>query len=66
MSAASDNPLVCAHHFNLRDALSKLIPLPLYFEYLVSATAGGIAGISIDFALFPIDSIKTRLQVESF
>lgn len=30
---------------------------------VVSATAGGIAGISIDFALFPVDSIKTRLQV---
>lgn len=28
-------------------------------------TAGGIAGLSIDLALFPIDSIKTRLQASS-
>jgi hypothetical protein len=32
----------------------------------VSAIAGGVAGISIDFALFPVDSIKTRLQVMHF
>lgn len=29
---------------------------------LTAMAAGGIAGTSIDFALFPIDSIKTRLQ----
>lgn len=33
---------------------------------VVSAIAGGVAGISIDFALFPVDSIKTRLQVRNF
>lgn len=33
---------------------------------LVSAIAGGVAGISIDFALFPVDSIKTRLQVMQY
>ena len=33
---------------------------------LVSAIAGGVAGISIDFALFPVDSIKTRLQVMDY
>ena len=27
--------------------------------------AGGLAGISIDFALFPIDSIKTRMQAST-
>jgi solute carrier family 25 (mitochondrial S-adenosylmethionine transporter), member 26 len=31
----------------------------------VSVAAGGIAGMSIDFALFPVDSIKTRLQASS-
>lgn len=58
--SAADNPLVCAHHFNLRDALGKIL---MMLTLIVSATAGGIAGISIDFALFPVDSIKTRLQV---
>ena len=60
----SDNPLVCAHHFNLRDALSNENITNINRRYiLVSGIAGGIAGISIDFALFPVDSIKTRLQV---
>jgi len=27
--------------------------------------AGGLAGTSIDFVLFPVDSIKTRLQASS-
>ena len=57
--AAADNPMVCAHHFNLRDALS--INIIVIILFVVSAVAGGIAGISIDFALFPVDSIKTRL-----
>ena len=30
--------------------------------FLTAVAAGGIAGTSIDFVLFPIDSIKTRLQ----
>ena len=33
--------------------------------FLTAVLAGGIAGTSIDFALFPIDSIKTRLQATS-
>lgn len=32
---------------------------------LVPVFAGGIAGISVDFALFPVDSIKTRLQAST-
>ena len=28
----------------------------------IYSTAGGIAGVSIDLLLFPVDSIKTRLQ----
>ena len=31
----------------------------------VSILAGGMAGISVDLALFPIDSIKTRLQAST-
>lgn len=61
--SAADNPLVCAHHFNLRDAMGKD---SFGLTNLVSAIAGGVAGISIDFALFPVDSIKTRLQVMHF
>ena len=30
---------------------------------LVSACSGGVAGFIIDIAFFPIDSIKTRIQV---
>ena len=30
--------------------------------FLVSLIAGGMAGTSVDVALFPIDTIKTRLQ----
>ena len=36
-----------------------------YKEFFVSVLAGGLAGTSIDFVLFPIDSIKTRLQASS-
>lgn len=32
---------------------------------VATVLAGGAAGISVDFALFPIDSIKTRLQASS-
>lgn len=32
----------------------------------VNLTAGGLAGLAFDFSLFPIDSIKTRLQVPPF
>ena len=58
----ADNPLVCAHHFNFRNAIG--ISLFISNAFVVSGLAGGIAGISIDFALFPVDSIKTRLQVK--
>jgi len=47
-----NNPQVVAQTFNLK-------------TFLVATLAGGIAGTSIDFALFPIDSIKTRLQASS-
>jgi hypothetical protein len=33
----------------------------LFSEMFISMFAGGMAGISVDFALFPIDTIKTRL-----
>ena len=42
------NPLLTNQKFNLK-------------EILISIVAGGTAGISVDFALFPIDSIKTRI-----
>ena len=48
-TAESSNPLSVSRSFN-------------YKNILISVTAGGLAGISMDFALFPIDSIKTRLQ----
>ena len=31
----------------------------------IYSTAGGIAGVSIDLLLFPVDSIKTRLQAST-
>ncbi|XP_069499885.1 mitochondrial S-adenosylmethionine carrier protein [Ambystoma mexicanum] len=31
-------------------------------DFLVSLTAGGIAGMCVDLVLFPLDTIKTRLQ----
>ena len=34
-------------------------------KFICSSIAGGTAGISIDFVLFPIDSIKTRLQAST-
>lgn len=39
-------------------ASSKEVETP----FLVSLVAGGLAGTSVDVALFPIDTIKTRLQ----
>ena len=33
-----------------------------YTPFLVSLFAGGLAGTSVDLALFPIDTLKTRLQ----
>lgn len=50
--AQNTNPLLTHQQFNFR-------------EVLISVLAGGIAGASIDFALFPIDSIKTRLQAST-
>ena len=35
---------------------------PVASSFLVSLIAGGMAGTSVDVALFPIDTIKTRLQ----
>ena len=34
-------------------------------KFICSSIAGGTAGISVDFVLFPIDSIKTRLQAST-
>ncbi|XP_048739783.1 mitochondrial S-adenosylmethionine carrier protein-like [Ostrea edulis] len=34
-------------------------------EALVTALAGGCAGMSVDIALFPLDTVKTRLQSEA-
>ncbi|XP_042309159.1 S-adenosylmethionine mitochondrial carrier protein isoform X4 [Sceloporus undulatus] len=31
-------------------------------EFLVSLTAGGLAGVCVDLILFPLDTVKTRLQ----
>ena len=45
---AENNPHVVASQFTTK-------------TFITSVLAGGIAGTSIDFALFPIDSIKTRL-----
>ena len=49
---AEDNPQVVTKEFTFK-------------TFLVSVAAGGIAGTSIDLALFPVDSIKTRLQASS-
>ena len=49
---AENNPHVVASQFTTK-------------TFITSVLAGGIAGTSIDFALFPIDSIKTRLQATS-
>ena len=37
-------------------------PDPPAPSFLTSLVAGGLAGTSVDVALFPIDTIKTRLQ----
>lgn len=34
-------------------------------KFVCSSLAGGCAGISVDFVLFPIDSIKTRIQAST-
>ncbi|XP_036228922.2 S-adenosylmethionine mitochondrial carrier protein homolog [Bactrocera oleae] len=34
------------------------------YSFLPSLVAGGVAGVVVDIALFPIDTIKTRLQSE--
>ena len=47
-SAEKGNALLTNKTFNMRDAL-------------IAVGAGGTAGMSIDIALFPIDTIKTRL-----
>jgi solute carrier family 25 S-adenosylmethionine transporter 26 len=49
MDAENKNPLLTDQTFDKK-------------KTFVSFLAGGCAGISIDFALYPVDSIKTRLQ----
>ena len=36
--------------------------MPSDNAFLVNLLAGGIAGTSVDVVLFPLDTIKTRLQ----
>jgi len=50
--SAKDNPQIVYPKFTFK-------------TFAVAALSGGIAGTSIDFVLFPIDSIKTRLQASS-
>ena len=52
MTDAIDNPLLTQRKFRAREALGSIL-------------AGGSAGISVDAALFPLDSIKTRLQAST-
>ena len=47
-----NNPKVCSPNWSFK-------------TFMVASLAGGIAGTSIDLALFPVDSIKTRLQASS-
>jgi solute carrier family 25 S-adenosylmethionine transporter 26 len=49
---AENNPLVVAPVFTLQ-------------TFLVATLAGGFAGTSIDLVLFPVDTLKTRLQASS-
>ena len=49
---AENNPTICAQTFTLK-------------TFVTASVSGGIAGTSIDLVLFPIDSIKTRLQASS-
>jgi hypothetical protein len=35
-------------------------------EFAVGAIAGGAAGLSVETALYPIDTIKTRLQASTY
>lgn len=43
--------------FSLKDALS------IYYPNSVSGCAGGSAGLTVDLVLFPMDALKTRIQV---
>ena len=45
-----------------RTATTKKLATTNDSSFLVSLLAGGLAGTSVDVALFPIDTIKTRLQ----
>jgi solute carrier family 25 S-adenosylmethionine transporter 26 len=47
------------------EVVAKSNLLPLTNLYWTSFIAGGIAGFVVDVALFPIDTIKTRLQSEN-
>lgn len=42
--------------------LEELKPYSIYWTSLI---AGGVAGLFVDISLFPIDTIKTRLQSEN-
>ena len=49
---ATHNPLLSNSSFNWKNAVACI-------------GAGGSAGISVDLALFPIDTIKSRLQAST-
>lgn len=34
----------------------------MFDDVVVNAVAGGLSGITVDFILFPLDTVKTRLQ----
>lgn len=39
---------------------------PRQYSFLASLIAGGMAGMAVDISLYPLDTIKTRLQVHAF
>ena len=42
--------------------MSKQIAMSSEPTFVTSLVAGGIAGLCVDVSLFPIDTVKTRLQ----
>lgn len=44
--------------------MAEISTRPVKFSYFTSFVSGGFAGLVVDVVLFPIDTIKTRLQSE--